>query len=375
MRFLTVTLFIIGFACLLLFVFDHKQYHGFMAINTTRFISMWTYDERKLTNNDSRSTSIITRTCTSEQADRQGTRYTTLIEQSRFWSACYSGEFLRIFYLVNRQTFRQQTMLFIDVGANKGYTLATWLSIWLPSCRVSPDRLREYLRENLHLNDCGICNDCEHVPFDTWPSISTMNITVDIHAFEPQPSTYDILNQVRQWTNVSSLYTYNLALSNQTGIGLFRQCKAGIEVCGLASPTHPKSSPNWKYIQVNMTTLDEFIESHNITHRIDLLKIDAEGFDPLVLQGATRLLSQHRIRIFLFEYHGIGAWKRTSLYQTVDDLNRKDYTCYQIGRTGLFRLTDCWSSKFEIKRWGNIICVTQHEQTLIQAIEQLVIEI
>lgn len=42
--------------------------------------------------------------------------------------------------------------------------------------------------------------------------------------------------------------------------------------------------------------------------RLFMLKIDTEGFDVLVLQGARKALAAHKIDIVLFEYHGIGLW-------------------------------------------------------------------
>ena len=35
-----------------------------------------------------------------------------------------------------------------------------------------------------------------------------------------------------------------------------------------------------------------------------------EGYDPLVLDGAMPVLSSNRVRVLMFEYHGIGVWKQ-----------------------------------------------------------------
>jgi hypothetical protein len=34
-----------------------------------------------------------------------------------------------------------------------------------------------------------------------------------------------------------------------------------------------------------------------------------EGYDPLVLDGAIPVLAGSGVRVFMFEYHGIGVWK------------------------------------------------------------------
>ena len=47
-------------------------------------------------------------------------------------------------------------------------------------------------------------------------------------------------------------------------------------------------------------TLDEFCGTHTID-RIDLLKMDVEGFEMRVLKGCRRLLAEHRVKSILFE--------------------------------------------------------------------------
>jgi hypothetical protein len=43
----------------------------------------------------------------------------------------------------------------------------------------------------------------------------------------------------------------------------------------------------------------------------------AEGYDPLVLDGAMPVLSGNRVRVLMFEYHGIGVWKQQSVHLKV----------------------------------------------------------
>jgi len=93
---------------------------------------------------------------------------------------------------------------------------------------------------------------------------------------------------------------------------------------------------------VRMTTIDaDFGDDHEI---IDLLKIDAEGYDLPVLKGATRLLSEGRIRFVQFEYGpswvGVGA----SLLVAQRHLSQHGYSLYLIRSTGLH--------PFLYERWG-----------------------
>lgn len=39
-----------------------------------------------------------------------------------------------------------------------------------------------------------------------------------------------------------------------------------------------------------------------------MLNIDTEGFDPLVLHGASKTLAGHKVDLLLFEYNYVGLW-------------------------------------------------------------------
>jgi hypothetical protein len=64
-------------------------------------------------------------------------------------------------------------------------------------------------------------------------------------------------------------------------------------------------------VEIEVATLDQFCDAQNIK-AIDLLKTDCQGFDLRVLQGATRMLSEGRVKIlqceslFVSEYDGQG---------------------------------------------------------------------
>jgi hypothetical protein len=55
---------------------------------------------------------------------------------------------------------------------------------------------------------------------------------------------------------------------------------------------------------VTGTTLDVFCEENSIGS-IDILKIDTEGFDLIVLQGAERMLQNGRIKFIHVEYNDL----------------------------------------------------------------------
>jgi hypothetical protein len=131
--------------------------------------------------------------------------------------------------------------------------------------------------------------------------------------------------------------------------------------------------PHDGYLKVEMMTLDDLVEKKKIKQKIDLLKIDTEGADPLALQGANKLLSGGQIRMLIFENHNIGAWQHTSLLNVIESLNNKSFICNLIGKTGMVRLTDCWSPVYDFRSWSNVLCVHRHEKHLQYFIDQLFI--
>ena len=53
-------------------------------------------------------------------------------------------------------------------------------------------------------------------------------------------------------------------------------------------------------VDVEAETLDEFCTREGIDH-VHLCKVDVERFEPNVFEGATRMLSEQRIDVVLFE--------------------------------------------------------------------------
>jgi len=309
--------------------------------------------------------------CSENSMQAQAKKFKELLSKNSFWTSCYANDYIAKLYLADLNIPHRQNKLFFDVGANKGYTIASWLSTWVPQSGVSANSLYVYLSHILNINDCGVCSDCNETMLESPQKNDHLPTTLQIHAFEPMKSTYQILLQIRTWFNISSLYLYQLAVSNTTGIANISKCSVGGEGCGLVSVGRAVS--NETVFQIRTITLDDFVEQNRIKQQIDLLKIDTEGADPLVLQGAKKLLSQGQIRMLIFENHRIGAWATTSLLDVIESLNVDGFTCHMLGRTGMARLTNCWSPAFDVKYWSNILCVHRREERLRRFLDQLLI--
>lgn len=131
--------------------------------------------------------------------------------------------------------------------------------------------------------------------FDIGANIGSYSILVSenenckVYAFEPHPITFKYLEEnikINARTNVNLV---NLALSNKKGEIDFSNNPGSAE----NSAVHIKDIKNT--IKVKTTTLDTFCEEHNIFPNI--IKIDVEGFEKEVIEGAQNILKNVELLI------------------------------------------------------------------------------
>lgn len=93
---------------------------------------------------------------------------------------------------------------------------------------------------------------------------------------------------------------------------------------------------------------------------IFLLKIDVEGFDMDVLDGADETLSEGRVRFLIFEYNWkwFSGGRTRTLHSVVDGLyQRYDFACFFIRGRRLYPLFGAWwNDAYEVRDWSNIFC-------------------
>jgi len=88
--------------------------------------------------------------------------------------------------------------------------------------------------------------------------------------------------------------------------------------------------------KVEMKTIDCFCEENNIK-RIDFLKLDVEGNELKVLEGAKGIIKSGNVDFIQFEFGGCNIDSRT-YFQDFYYLLYKDYDLYRILKDGLFHI-------------------------------------
>jgi FkbM family methyltransferase len=162
------------------------------------------------------------------------------------------------------------------------------------------------------------------------------------HAFEPSSETYHKL--LKNTEKEKNIFCYRLALNNFSGTFSFTK---DFNVCNsliLPKPTDEKysnkdkldmriralSGENIDSEQVETTTIDIFCNNNNI-NKIDILKIDTEGFDLNVIEGSSQMMNKEGIDIIYAELSfekNIG--KFASFFDTVQLLWLYNYEVFRI---------------------------------------------
>jgi len=123
-------------------------------------------------------------------------------------------------------------------------------------------------------------------------------------SFEPDPTSFSLLSKSVQRNNFGNVRLFQKCISNMDGQQILYLSVTHHK--GLHSISRDLGGPR---ITVQSARLDTVADSLNIG-AIDLLKIDVEGAEPEVLDGATRLLSEHRVRNIIMEWEHPEVWAR-----------------------------------------------------------------
>src|SRR5262249_41356630 len=127
-----------------------------------------------------------------------------------------------------------------------------------------------------------------------------------VTAFDP--SKFALENYHKHFASDDRLTFENIGLSNAPGRLEFHDYK---NMCNSLVARKEMSGAVESRYDVSITTIDAYCLNKGID-RINFLKIDAEGFDLHVLEGAHELLSRQGIDIFIFEF--ASGWASSKRY-------------------------------------------------------------
>ena len=158
-----------------------------------------------------------------------------------------------------------------------------------------------------------------------------------IYSFEPSPAAFKKLQvAVAAYKNVT---INNFGLSDSTKI---LQLYSNFESSGLASLyqrklDHYNTQMNVTE-EINLSTVDIYCEQNNIT-TIDFLKIDVEGHELSVLNGAKIIMEHRQINFIQFEFGGCNIDSKT-FFRDFYYLLKDNYIIYRILKNGLSEIKE-----------------------------------
>lgn len=132
-----------------------------------------------------------------------------------------------------------------------------------------------------------------------------------VYAFEPSTTTYAFLEKNISNSGVKNVFPQNIGLGAEPGettLTFAPNNRSG----GFVS-NQTQASAGHTVEKITIKQLDEVVNTLNLK-QIDFIKIDVEGFEGKVLQGATQTLSANKPVVVLELNHWcLNAFQRTSI--------------------------------------------------------------
>lgn len=166
---------------------------------------------------------------------------------------------------------------------------------------------------------------------------------------EPAPSTVARLREILAEARLPGLEIVAAAAGDTAGTAPFQ---AEADFGETSSLVVGHSRKDAKSIVVPVVTLDQILGERGI-ETVDVLKVDAEGYDLKVLQGARGYLSRQAIKVIQFEYNAPWAAAGSTLAAAYHLLESCGYTVRVLRRDGLWTFDPRTTGEFY--RYANFV--------------------
>jgi FkbM family methyltransferase len=148
----------------------------------------------------------------------------------------------------------------------------------------------------------------------TVPLARAVGTTGRVIAVEPNPAIAAALSRTLAINNLTQTQVLDLAVSDRRGSAELVLNPASSGESRLGTSTESRSS-----VTVQTHRLDDLVAKHGV-NRLDLVKIDVEGHERQVLEGATATLRRFRPAVVIESGHETGDDRRTvaSLFKALE---------------------------------------------------------
>lgn len=169
-----------------------------------------------------------------------------------------------------------------------------------------------------------------------------------IYSFEPIKETFNVLRENTQHLTDVRLYNIGFSSMNEKREIFYQKGRSSQASLVKNASQHKVSEV------VELRTLDSFCPEHGL-EEIDFLKIDVEGFELKVFEGAVNLIQSRKIHFIQFEF-GITQIHARVFFKDIWDALNRDYHIYRILRNSLF-LLPVYHENLEIFHFSNYLAI------------------
>lgn len=205
----------------------------------------------------------------------------------------------------------------------------------------------EYIRQTLKAGDCFV-DVGANIGYLSLVAAAAVQSNGRVYAFEPVHSTFEILEKNKELNGFKHIQTHQFALGNTTESLTIYPEK---ENRGGASITNKRSD---KGEEIQVKRLDDL----HIGQKVNLLKVDVEGFEWEVLKGAAKTIQKDK-PIIIVEY----SRERNNEGNSSDMLSwlqsEFNYKAYRFikGKERKSKLAPCISKTVGLPEHDNIVCL------------------
>jgi FkbM family methyltransferase len=143
----------------------------------------------------------------------------------------------------------------------------------------------KYINKNSVVIECGC-----HIGVHT---VKIASLCKKIYGFEPMPNTYQVLAKNIRLNGIQNAVLYKKGVADKPGMTKYAwSIKGNPGGSGLAN--NPIGIPSWcspmnEDIPVELITIDSMD-----LDQLDFMKLDVEGYEPLVIKGAINTITKYK---------------------------------------------------------------------------------
>lgn len=256
--------------------------------------------------------------------------------------------------LFARRRFRKLNILLFDLGLRG-------LGILNHHNRKMSGELT-FLRQYLKGKDDPVIFDVGANVGGYSKDIVVSNPAATVFAFEPHPLTFArLVVNVKGQRNILPL---NYAVGDRAGRQILydRRSEGGTAHASIfrevIEDIHKSQSSGY---EVNVITLDEFIEKKGLA-RVDLLKIDTEGYELNVLKGGVKAIRSGIFKAIQFEFNEMNVLSRVFFKDFIEVLPQ--YQFYRMLPRELQRIDRYSPARCELFAFQNIVAILREDDAV-----------